>query len=219
MSELIKYKLTFPETQIRVSDEELTFSIGKIRSRTPSVVYFKFYGYFYRGTSPIIEYTSPRWVISTNYTLKYHTFNIKEILDNASQELLNELGVSKLTVSDLDHYFIELYTIGIDSENPLYMNRLMLAEGDNVDYHKPNDEKIDVKLGFHQNYSLNLYDKTDIYLQIIRPHREDMTSTTITPSKVTILAPHLPNESSWDNPDSLLYEYMYQTEQRIGIEK
>lgn len=231
--ELIKYKLTFPvkkeivngetvlkkETQIRVKDDYLTFSIGQVRSRTPSVMYFKFYGFYHKGTSPIIEYTSPRWVISPEYTLKYDTFNIKEILDNVSSTILTELGVTSLSPTDLDHYYMELYTIGVDSENPLYMNHIMLAEGDNVDYHQPNDKKADVKIGFHQNYYINLYDNSDTYLQIIRPNREEMTSTTITPSKTTILVPHLPNESSWDNPMNVFYEFMYQTEQRIGIEK
>lgn len=243
--EIIKYKLTFPvqkvdiadsypypfikeedgkavilnPAQIRVSDDELTFSIGQIRSRTPSVMYFKFYGYFYRGSTPIIEYTSPRWVITSEYTLKYDTFNIKEILDATPQPVLDELGVSKLTVEDLDHYYFELFTLGVSSENPLYMNHIMLAEGTKTEYHQPNDAKQDVKIGFKNINSVNLYDTTDTFLQIIRPYKEPMTSSSLGTSRVTILVPHLPNESEWDNTDNIFYEYMYQTEQRIWIEK
>lgn len=233
MAELIKYKLTFPisrtdvngETvikkgsQIRVKDENLTFSIGNIRSRTPSVVYFKFYAFYFKGNTPIIEYTSPRWVITPEYTLKYDTFNIKEILDNVSSTILQELGVTRLTPEDIDYCYFELYTIGINSENPLYMNHIMLAEGDKTEYHQPNEAKNDVKIGFFQNYSINLYDNSDTYLQIIRPNREEMTSTTLKPSKNTVLIPHLPNESTWDNPINVFYEFMYQTEQIIGAEK
>ena len=243
--EIIKYKMVFPvekvpiaevypyppvridgematipkPAQIRVSDNELTFSIGQVRSRTPSVMYFKFYAYYYRGTDPIIEYTSPRWVITSEYTLKSHTFNIKEILDATPQQVLNNFGITKLTPEDIDHYYFEIYTLGVNSENPLYMNHIQLNEGEYKEYHQPNDAITDVKVGYNKSYSLNLYDTTDTYLQIIRPNQEDLTTTQLLPSQKTILVPHLPNESSWDNPDNIFYEYMYQTEQRIGSEK
>ena len=211
---------TIPKpAQIRVSDKELTFSIGQVRSRTPSVMYFKFYGYYYRGTDPIIEYTSPRWVITSEYTLKSHTFNIAELCESIPQSVLNGFDVTKLTVEDIDHYYIELYTVGINSENPLYMNHIQLNEGQYKDYHQPNDSILDVKIGYNNTYSLNLYDSSDTYLQIIRPNREDLSTSTLTPSQRTILVPHLPNESEWDNPANIFYEFMYQTEQRIGSEK
>lgn len=204
MSALSKYKLTFPITQIRTSDNKLTFSVGKIKSRTPSVVYFKFYGYDLHKTL-ITEYTSNRWVITSEYTKQYETFDLE--FENG------------YVGDDLDSYQIELYLIGIDSENPLYFNRLQLNIDEDTEYHVPNEELQNIQIGFNKNSYINLYDSTDNYLQIIRPSHEGLTTELLTPSQCTILAPHLPNESEFDNPVALFYEYMYQTEQIIGVEK
>jgi len=204
MSELIKYKLTFKRTQIRVNEDTLTFSIGQIKSRTMSVVYFKFKGYDLRNTL-ISEYTSNRWVITSAYSLKYDTFTIP----------LN----TGYTVEDIDTCVIEMYLIGIDSENPLYFNKIQLNEGEYKEYNKPNDAKNNVAVGFHTNKYVNLYDTSENFLQVIRPNGEAFTTETLTPSKTTILAPHLPNESTFDTPTAIFYEYMYMTEQVIGVEK
>ena len=76
-----------------------------------------------------------------------------------------------------------------------------------------------VKIGFNQNHYVNLYDMSETFLQIIRPNHEDLTTEELTKSQMTILAPHLPNESEFDDPLKLFYEFMYMTEQRIGVEK
>lgn len=204
MSELIKYKLTFRETQIRVSDDEITFTIGQIKSRSMSVVYFKFYAYDLRKNL-IAEYTNERWVITTEYTEKTKTFTIPL---SASYE-----------PQDIDSVVIELYTIGIDSENPLYFNRVMLNSGGYLDYHQPNEAIKDIEVGFKTNKYVNLYDSSDGFLQIIRPYGESFSTEKLTPSQTTILVPHLDNETSFDNPTSIFYEYMYMVEQVIGVEK
>lgn len=202
--ELIKYKISFPQFQIRTSSDTLTFSISKIKSRVPLVVYFKFYGYDLHNTL-ITEYTGERWVITAEYTKQYDTFT-----------LTMEEGYD---VTDLDTCKIELYTIGVTSEHPLWFNRLQLNIGEDTEYHKPNDEKQNVTIGFNRNSYVNLYDTTEKYLQIIRPNHEAFTTENLSPAQYTILAPHLPNESEFDNPVALLYEYMYQIEQVIGVEK
>lgn len=235
MSELIKYKITFPVTkvditevypyppvheedgkmvipapqQIRVNDDDLTFSIGHIKTRNnPCVVYFKFYGYDYHKNL-IAEYTSSRWVVSTEYTSKYETFTVP----------YQEIEGSTTHYSDLDHFYMEFYMIGVDSENPLYFNNLQLNQGDLKDYHKPNDEVNNITIGFNNNTYANVYDETDVFLQVIRPNNEDFTTEELTKSQMTILAPHLPNESTFDDPLNIFYEFMYMTEQRIGVEK
>lgn len=202
--ELVKYRITLPRTQIRTSTEDLTFSIGKIKSRTPSVVYFKFYGYDLKNHL-ITTYTSSRWVITTEYTQKYEEFTLSM-----------RTGYS---IEDLDTFKIEIYTIGITSENPLWFNRLQLNTDGLKEYHKPNDEKQNIDIGFHNCSYVNLYDDSENFLQVIRPHHENFTTETLTKSQYTILAPHLANESEFDDPVALLYEYMYQTEQVIGVEK
>lgn len=202
MSELNKYILTFPVTPVKLDSDELTFSIGNIKSREPSVVFFKFYGYDIHNN--LIEtYTGDRWVILDHYQEHYETWNLS------------------VEYEEIDHYYIELYLIGINSENPLYFNHLMLTdkEYEAGEWHQPNDVINDVKIGFKNNIFVNLYDLSDNYLQIIRPNKEDLTTSQLLPSQTTILAPHLENESEWDNPVKVFYEYMYQIEQRIGVEK
>ena len=236
MSEIIKYRIVFPvqkvepaesypyplvkidddgkaiipaPTQIRVTDDDLTFSIGNIKTRRkPCVIYFKFYGYDYHKTL-IAEHTSERMVVTTEYSQRYETFKVP----------YKEIDGSTKHYTDLDHYYIELYALGVDSENPLYFNHLQLNEGELKEYHKPNDTKENISIGFHNNSYVNLYDLSETYLQVIRPNHDDITTEQITKSQMTILAPHLPDESSFDDPVSLFYEYMYMTEQRIGVEK
>lgn len=194
-----KYKLTFVNSQIRVEDTQLTFSIGKIKSRVPSVLYFKFYGYDVRKNL-IEEYTSNKWVIDTNYSLQYETFTIT----NPTQ---------------IDNFTIEMYLYNINSENPLYFNHIQLNSGAYKDYHQPNEAISNVEIGFSRNSYVNLYGTTDEYLQIIRPNQDTFSTIELTPAQTTILAPHLPNETSYDDPVALFYEYMYQTEQKIGVDK
>ena len=240
MSELIKYKLVFPvkkvdianeypyepvmvdedkgyaiilnPQQIRVNDDDLTFSIGHIKTRNnPAVIYFKFYGYDYHKNL-IAEYTSERMVVSTEYQSKFKSFKVP----------YNPIDGSTTHYSDLDHFHMEMYMIGVDSENPLYFNQLQLKQGESSvcpEYHKPNEEVVNISVGFHNNSYINLYDMSETFLQIIRPNREDLTTEQLTGSQMTILAPHLPSESDFDDPLKLFYEFMYMTEQKIGVEK
>ena len=129
---------------------------------------------------------------------------------------MKELGYK---ISDLDNYTIELYTLGIDSENPLYFNHIQLNEGTRKDYHTPNEEIKNVNVGFNKNQYLNLYSGTEIFLQVIRPNQEDLSTEQLTPSQMTILAPHIDNEPKWDDPVAIFYEFMNMSEQRIGVEK
>ena len=204
MSEFSKYKLTFPKTQIRMTDDDLTFTIGNIKSRQPSVIYFKWYAYDIHGTL-ISEYTSGKLVVGTEYAMVQENFTPTYLEDN--------------TMEDVDSYSMELYLLNITSENPLWFNKLQLNFGEFKEYHQPNDLILDIQVGFNKNSYINLYDTTDNFLQIIRPNHEDLSTTELTKSKYTILAPHLPNESEFDSVSNIFYEYMYMTEQKIGVEK
>ena len=221
MSELSKIKLTFPVTQtdngyevnpfqIRLNNNELTFMIENIKSRNPCIVYFKFYGYNHRKTL-IGEYTSSKWVITREYSKQYETFEINFAQIPNSDKYY--------TVDDLDNFYMDLFIVGVDSENPIYFNHLQLNEGEVKEYHTPNEEVKDVKVGFEENKYINLYGGDDTYLQIIRPVGEDISTSQLTPSQTTIIAPHLPEESTFDDPISIFYEFMYMNEQIIGVEK
>ena len=109
--------------------------------------------------------------------------------------------------------------IKVDSENPLYMSQLMLTDKEFTEYHEPSEIIQDIEVGFANNTYVNLYSDDTQYLQIIRPNTEPMSTTAILPSQITVLAPHIENESSFDNPVALLYEFMYQNEQTIGVDK
>lgn len=200
MASEIQYKLTFKETQIRTTSDNLTFTIGNIKCRTSAVVYFVFTGYDLRG-NVVTTHTGDRWVVTSKYSMQSETFTI----DNPD---------------DIDTFVIDLMLIGIDSENPLFLNRLMLNEGEYEEYHQPNEEVTNVSIAFNRNHYVNLYDGfSDKYLQIIRPNHESFNTSSLSPSKTTILVPHIPNETSFDDPVALFYEYMYQIEQIIGVEK
>lgn len=192
-------KLTFKKTQIRAINETLTFVIENIKMRNKSgIAYFKFYGFDVHGNQ-IIEYESDKWVISTIYNMKQDSFQVNP--------------------SKLDSYVIEMYVGGATSENPLYMNHLMLTDKEYSEYHEPLEARKNVQIGFKRNNYVNLYTEQEEYLQIIRPYGDKFTSETLTPSQTTILVPHLPNESDYDDPTSIVYEYMLMNEQKIRIEK
>lgn len=206
MTAEIEYKLTFKEAPIQLNEDELTFSIGKIKCRTVAVVYFKFYAYSVRGLQ-IVEYTSPRWVITEQYVQKSSTFTVSDYL------------AENYDIEDLNTYKIEMYLININSENPLYFNHLQLNEGELKDYHQPNEAITDVSIGFKNNSYVNLYSNDETFLQVIRPRHEAFSTTELSSSQMTILAPHIEHENNFDDPLSLFYEFMYQTEQIIGVEK
>jgi len=240
MSAITKYKVTFPvqkvdvaesypypliredydgkavipaPAQIRIPSTQttLTFAINKVKCRlAPAVIYFKWYGLDYHK-NVIAEYTSERMVVTTEYTVKQDTFDIPYKVNPDTNKNYDS--------GDLDQYYFELYMLGVTSENPIYFNNLQLNEDEYKEYHKPNDEKNNVLVGFERNTYINLYDESEIFLQVIRPNREDIRTETLTKAQMTILAPHLPNESVFDDPLNLFYEFMYMTEQRIGVEK
>ena len=217
MSEIAKCIITFPpysvdeeqhkiheKIQIRATQNQLTFSIGNIKCRNQAVVYFKFYGFDYHNNL-ITEYTSDKWIITNVYELQYETFALEFINDK--------------TIDDLDNFYMEIHTLGIDSENPLYFNKIQLNQGEYKEHHIPNEEIENVNIGFHKNSYINLYGDDDIFLQVIRPNREGLSTEQLTSSQMTILAPHLPNEPKWDDPVAVFYEFMYMHDQKIGVEK
>ncbi len=155
----------------------------------------------YDNTDTLIHtYRSSRWIITPQYTHKEHTFQLpQEIVDS--------------TVS----YQIILITSKISSENPLYFNQVMLNEGEYTEYHIPNDEKVSWMVKFNNNSYDNLYNKNGTYLQVIRPQKDKFLTNLLTKSNCTILAPHLFDEPSTDNPVNIFLEFVNQSEQRIDV--
>ena len=185
-----------------------------MKSRLPCAVYFILHLFDKYGTEMYSDsrdatstvqhnpvYQSERWVVDNTYSTYYETFDIDE-------QYVKE-GVQ---------FQIELRTVNVTSENPLYFNGVILNEGEWDGYHTPNEVINEQKIGFNKSNYVNLYSSDkDAYLQVIRPNRDSITTNELTASSCTVLAPHLSSEPSWDEPVNLFLEFINQTEQRIDV--
>lgn len=196
-----EYHIKFPKTQVNFTKPDLVFLINKVKSRLLSTLYFKLYCYN-RQDVLFYTYTSPRWVIDTEYRQRKRNITL-------SDEVYNKTLYTQ----------IELISLGNSSENPLYFTECMLSEynGDIVEYHKPYEKFDELNVGLINNSYVNLYDKDNNYLQVIRPKRTDMTTKKIIKDTCTVLAPHLSDESDIDDPVNVFMEFINQTEQRIDV--
>lgn len=213
---LHQISLKFPKTRVRFDETDLSFAIYNIKSREPSVVYFKLH-LFDMGDREIyyddevkyvddtdnVAYTSDKWIIGTEYSLKHTEFSI-------NGELVERTSFSQ----------IEMILIGIDSENPLYFNKAMFKQGEFGEYHKPLEVQDSQLIQMNKNIYANLFDKDDNFLQVIRPvGNKNFKTDCLIRNECTVLAPHLNNESDLDNPTNLMVEFVNQTEQTITIQK
>ena len=214
---MIEYSLKLPIQNRLFDDNTLTFSINYIKSRRPSVFYFILH--CYTSECQLVEgeytheiliddkpvYTSDRSVIGTEYTL-----------DNA--DYIHTFTIPSEKMEEIAYVQLELVTLGIDSENPLYFTELMLQEGDTFDgYHVPSELTNSHTIGLPNNTYANLYDKEDNYLQVIRPNNDGFHTNNIDKSECTILAPHFAIEDDVDSHMAVFLECMNQTEQTIDV--
>lgn len=199
MTVQVQYHLKFPVTQVLFTKTQLTFSINKIKSRLPSVLYFILHCYDME-MNEVYTYTSDRWVIGTVYEHRHTTFEIDSIL-----------------LDDFAYTQIELVTMGIDSENPLYFTECMLQEGEWDEYHTPNEVAQSWFVGFKTNTYANLYNNDGDYLQVIRPHKEAFHTDKLDKAEVTILAPHFEDDEDFDDDVAVFIEAMNQREQTIDV--
>ena len=204
----IEYSIKLPKTDVIFTDNTLTFAIYNMKSRLPSAVYFILHLYDKQGNEMFYQYDEPvytmnhRWVVDHTYSTYYHTFTIQ-----------------KRFVDEAVSYMIEIRADNINSENPLYFNKLMFNEkGFEEEHHVPHEEAKNVKIGFNKARYVNLYDDSrDTYLQVIRPMKGNFTTGEITPSGCTVLAPHINSEQSCDNHIDLFLEFINMREQRIDV--
>jgi len=205
MSQL-EYHLYLPKTHVRFDRSEVTFSIGQIRSRYPSVLYFRFYGYNIHDEL-IYKYTSPRWIIDNPTSDDGKPmFNKKTRTWDIDNSILDKIAYTQ----------IELITIGISSENPLYFNRIIFNEDGDIGFYIPN-QIVAKPIGFKNTRYCNLYDVDGNYLQVIRPEADGMMTNMLSKCKCTVIAPHLTNESDIDDPVNIFYEFINQAEQNIDV--
>ena len=218
---MLEYRLKLPLQRRNFEKTDFTFSIGHIRSRRPSVMYFILHCYDVTATKSVDEetgeitysgeilvdnkpvYTSDRTVIGTAYGDEpsyINSFTIPDVID------------------DTVYYMIEIITLGVDSENPLYFNRLMFQEGDTYNgYHEPSELLNYHTIELPQSMYANLYDSDGNYLQVIRPNKESFSTVQLDKAKYTILAPHFDDEDEVDSHIAVFLEALNQTEQRIDV--
>lgn len=145
-------------------------------------------------------YTSDRWVIGTVYEHREDYFEL-------SDEVIEETAYIQL----------ELVCLGIDSENPLYFNEVMLQNGKFSEYHQPSEVQTSTLIKFNNNTYVNLYKDDGDYLQVIRPNREPLKTDSLDKAKVTILAPHFEDDKDFDDDVAVFIEAMNQREQSIDV--
>ena len=228
---MLQYKLKLPIQRRNFESTDFTFSIGHIRSRRPSVMYFILHCYDVTATKTIDEetgefiytgeilvdgepvYTSDRTVIGTSYGDEpsyVHSFPIPAKYTKDGKE--------RSVIEDTIYYLIEIITLGVDSENPLYFNRLMFQEGAEYNgYHDPSERSNSHSIELTSNLYANIYNFDGDYLQVIRPNKEPFRTDELGKAKYTILAPHFEDDDGVDDHIAVFLEAMNQTEQRIDV--
>lgn len=200
------FHLTFPRFQRNFLETLLTFSIGNIKSREPTVGQFILHCYKVDGSELLVGgspvYTSNRFVITQDYHSYTKSFEL-------SEEQLSK-------IYELE---IELVLYGLTSEIPCWFNQVMLEVGEHTEYHKPDESNVESTILFKNNNYAVLYLITGNSLQVIRPNADNFTTKKLTRSKYTILAPHLDNEPITDTPSKIMMEFINQTDQKIDIDK
>ena len=209
---MLEYRLLLPKQNRLFDTNELTFSINHLRSRRPSIIYFILHLFNIAGEEILVDdnpvFTSSRSVVGTKFDLENADF-----VDNS-------IVIPSDILEDAIYVQLELRTLGVDSENPLYFSELMLQEGTEFDgYHMP--QELD-KMNNHiielpSNLYANLYDIDGNYLQVIRPNKEAFNTNNLGKAKYTILAPHFSDEEEVDSHVAVFLEAMNQTEQKIDV--
>lgn len=200
------FHLTFPRFQRNFLDTVLSFSIGNIRSRQPTVGQFVLHCYNPNGDELLLNgnpvVVGERFVITDEY-----------------REYVKRFELSESQLSQIYELEVELVLYGITSEIPCWFNNIMLEVGDHTEYHKPNEADVESRIIFKNNNYAVMYLINGNSLQVIRPEGDDFTTKKLLRSQYTVLAPHLENEPVTDTPSKLMMEFINQTEQRITIDK
>ena len=195
-----RYTIESEHIRKNFSSTSLTFLMDKVKS-DELVMIRPFLKLYTADNTTITTKYGNWWVIGKYYEQKHCGFSI-------TQNQLNRASF----------FSIGLVIDGVDSSNRLYFNHLQLSETDTLAYHQPAEAipKTDIK--FSNSFYANLYtDKSDSYLQVIRPYYNNMDTETIKKSKVTVLVPHLENEDNIDSPASIGLEFMNASDQKIEI--
>ena len=177
----------------------LTFSIGNINSREPTIITPQLVTYNLKKEK-LNTYTEDAIVVAKTYQSHQTTFTLTE-------DDLKQVGYLQ----------IELIVDNLSSENQLQFNRLMLNEGKYEEYTQPEAIIESARISFINTFYANLHTNNQGYLQVIRPNHDSFTTNTLTRSKCTVIAPHIKNECLEDTHENLSLEYMNLSDQVLEI--
>ncbi len=201
-----EYHLLFPKVDAVLDNTLINFVIENMKCQSSAVVYYKLHCFDLQGNEILVNnrplIVGERWIVDEEYSSYIDTSYLEE------SDLHN---INKLQV--------ELIMINVNDNNPLLFNHIMLSNKEYDGSFHSHDELIEeANIGFNKNRYVNLYtNKTENYLQIIRPNGDHFTTKKLLASEYTILVPHLENEEEIDNPSNILMEYINQTEQTTNI--
>lgn len=201
----VEYHVWFQQIDNNINDENLTFVVNHMKSRITSVVYFVLHCYDINGTEIKVAkkpaYVGKRWVVDASYS-KY----------------MEKFRLSSRVLSKTSKVQVELIAINIDDNNPLYFNQCMLTDKDFTEYHKTDEAMEIAHISLIKNGYVNMYmNKTENFLQIMRPSKKSFSTKTLSANDITVIAPHIPNEPQADEPTNLFIEFLNQTEQNTNI--
>lgn len=201
----VEYHILMKKIDNNIDDENLTFVVNHMKSRIPSVVYFILHCYNLNDNEILVAnkpaYVGKRWVVDSTYSKYIEKFKL-------SPKVLEK--TSKIQ--------IELIAINIDDDNPLYFSECMLTDKDFIEYHKTDEAMEIAQISLIKNGYVNMYmNKSENYLQIMRPSKKTFNTKTLSANDITVIAPHIPNEPPVDEPTNLFIEFLNQTEQTTNI--
>lgn len=211
--------ILLPKIPVYFMQTTLSFGIGHMKSRLPSVVYFILHLYDENDEELFIKTTNVRGGIKQIDNEPIYKLQDKWVVDNTYSEYHQTFDIDKEFIDRGVNCQIEIRADNITSENPLYFNKLMFNEGDWDDYHIPNEVAKHQKISFNNSSYTNLYnDLEETYLQVIRPSdKKAIYTNQITNSSCTVLAPHLKSEQNTDSPINLFFEFINMSDQRIDV--
>lgn len=205
MSVQEEVSIIFPRVSNQFNTEN-SFTINYMKSRTPSIYYFKVHCYHLNGSEILKEsdafYVSQRMLVDATWNSYSQTFKFTEAELNTIKEIQ-----------------IELRFILVDDDNPVYFTECMLLNREfEGEWFETDKKDTEAEIGFVNNRYANLYTTNeDDYLQIIRPTSTAFTTNKLSKSECSVLCPHLVGETEWDKPINLYMEFINQTEQTTNI--
>lgn len=197
----MRYRLRIPDEFLtkKFTQTKITFFMGNVKSNNIVII------------SPLLKlYDRNKEIINT--------YSVRPICSYQNYEQYSRtFTITEDDLNNTSYYQIHLLLDGLNNETGLKFNNLMLNEGEWQEYIEPSSMMEESPIFFNNNFYALMYDKSDTYLQIIKPNYDSITTKKIPASKETIIAPHIGDECMEDSPANIGLEYMNMSDQSIDV--